>query len=316
MKNFLMLSAACGLAITPVLSAAAFASTDIIPDAEATSAATLADMQGQCDALAAAQVGSQPPLLSTWSAVVEEGAVTLFSGPTETGPRTIDPGSIVGTGAFTWGGVHYVGGPYRIGGSVNMFGNQRATEKNFPSSTYDYTADFTTVYAHAFTCHLTEVVHHPAVHIDGHPVEGYYINNGTNPSGGGGSCEGLSPANPHWGQNLGNCEFVKTGDAVDPVDEPAWDQDIDWGSSGGGSVNQSQVDNLFGHEANGGPVTLAGDLFIGNPVVCISPKKLPGEWRPQNGYSGEKCTTAWFNQAPWWAGSQDSNGTYISVPAY
>ena len=34
-------------------------------------------------------------------------------------------------------------------------------------------------------------------------------------------------------------------------------------------------------------------------MVCISPstatKKLPGAWRQQNGYTGDKCTTAWYN---------------------
>ena len=34
-------------------------------------------------------------------------------------------------------------------------------------------------------------------------------------------------------------------------------------------------------------------------MVCISPsntgKKLPGEWRQQNGYTGDKCTTEWYN---------------------
>lgn len=40
-------------------------------------------------------------------------------------------------------------------------------------------------------------------------------------------------------------------------------------------------------------------MVLGVVVVCISPsstgKKLPGEWRQQNGYTGDKCTTAWYN---------------------
>ena len=60
-------------------------------------------------------------------------------------------------------------------------------------------------------------------------------------------------------------------------------------------------------------------MFVGKVVVCISPSKtvkggVPGAWQNHNGYTGTKCNTAYFNVAPWGGGSQDSNGTYISVP--
>jgi hypothetical protein len=67
------------------------------------------------------------------------------------------------------------------------------------------------------------------------------------------------------------------------------------------------------------PVTQMGNWFVGKVVVCISPSKtvkggVPGAWQNHNGYTGTKCNTTWFNMAPWGGGSQDSNGTYISVP--
>lgn len=293
------------LSISPIMTTAAYATTTEVPVADGANANTLATMQTQCSALALAHG-------TNWSAVAVEGDATLNSGPTELPPRTIDPLSVVGTGAFTWGGIAIVGDPFRNGGSVNMFGNQRATEQNFASSEYDYTADFSSTFAYASTCDMTETIHHDAV--PGRPAEGFYVNNGTNPSGGGGSCAGLSPANPHWGTDIGNCIWNETAPAVDPVD--AYDE-VNYSTEFGAPVLQDQTDNFQGHEVNGGPVTLAGDLFVGNPVVCISPKKLPGIWTKQNGYTGDKCTTVWFND-PSIArnGSTTSQGTYISVPAY
>lgn len=352
MRKLFAIAAICSTTLSPIMGTAALASTTAVPVAVGANAATQATMASQCAALAAAEptqtgsiAGTAPdgrPYTQTWStswsSEVVLGGSLLVSGPNETGARTIDPNSIVGTGSFTWGGVKIVGDPGRIGGSVNMFGNQRATEKNFSSSTYDYTADFTSTFAYASSCTLTETTHYDAVHLDstpdipGHPVQGYYTNpsepngggegSGVEHGNGGQSCSGFTPANDFWGLDHGACIFTKTADAVDPVegydafDIAASDAVTATKSVDGAPVNQDQIDNFLGHEANGGPVTLSGDLFVGNPVICISPKKLPGIWTKQNGYTGDKCTTAWFNVAPWLAGTDDSNGTYISVPAY
>jgi len=50
---------------------------------------------------------------------------------------------------------------------------------------------------------------------------------------------------------------------------------------------------------------------------------MPGAWRAQNGYDGGDmtgpaagCNTPYFKVAPWGAGTDSSNGTYISVPDY
>lgn len=65
------------------------------------------------------------------------------------------------------------------------------------------------------------------------------------------------------------------------------------------AVSQTRTDNLNSFEDHGASVQLTGEKVLGTVVVCISPsstgKKLPGEWRQQNGYTGDKCTTAWFN---------------------
>jgi hypothetical protein len=78
---------------------------------------------------------------------------------------------------------------------------------------------------------------------------------------------------------------------------------------------------LLAHEDAGEGFDIGQTVLIGQVVICISPttstqtkKGVPGTWVAKNGYIGGKCTTAWFNVAPWGAGSQDSHGTYISVP--
>jgi len=67
----------------------------------------------------------------------------------------------------------------------------------------------------------------------------------------------------------------------------------------GGTFSQDQIDELSAHESMGAGFDTDETLLIGQVVVCISPstatKKLPGAWRQQNGYTGDKCTTAWYN---------------------
>jgi hypothetical protein len=90
----------------------------------------------------------------------------------------------------------------------------------------------------------------------------------------------------------------------------------------GAPVDQDQTDSIYAFEDHGGPVQVTGEFHVGQAVICISPstggakKGVPGEWRTQNGYTGDKCTTEWFKVAPWGAGTEGSNGTYISVPNY
>ena len=63
-------------------------------------------------------------------------------------------------------------------------------------------------------------------------------------------------------------------------------------------------------------------------MVCISPSKtgtkLPGAWEKKNGYTGDKCTTAWYNgTAPYsltdYAGTNvpnlnDGSHNWVTVP--
>lgn len=224
-------------------------------------------------------------------------------------------GTRAGVGTPTYSNLSIGAGPFRTGGSVNMFGDQIATTRTYSAgSTFQFDRHTSTTTSYTWNCTVTVKTE---TYVPASPAQGFYVNNGTNPSGGGGSCQGLNPNNPHWGQDIGNCIWNETSPAV----EESWTPGADIVTvTPQGPISQTDVSDDYGltgtdltpYVQNAGP----GDYwYVGKVVICISPKRLPGTWTRQNGYTGLKCTTAWFNVAPWSGGSQDSNGTYISVPA-
>lgn len=321
------------LAATALVSASfispAYADTVSPPSAAGADATTLAAMESQCDALAAVH-GPATGDNDHWSATVVEGAVTLVSGPTETGNRVIDNSSIVGTGTYVPSVLEIRGNPMRIGGSVNMFGDQWATAGYYPDSTYNFTADFASTFAHAFSCNIYQAIYHPAVH---HDQLGHWIldpdahgNEEANTNNCNAFDTSLPLGPPNGGTTQANCLYI--------VDEVAHDNPAYWddnppalvGNEPGTAVNQDQTDNLNGFEDHGGPVQVTGEYHVGQPVICISPGSKGGSWRAQNGYSGGSftntnpatpgCNTNWFKATTWFSGSTTSNGTFISVPNY
>jgi hypothetical protein len=299
----------------PVFSTAAWAAVTIIdptPTADAPTAETLAAMEDQCDALAAAHGVN-------WDGELDESSIvaSYVSGPTESGTHSIDDaieGTLEGAGTFTPGSVSILGEPFRIGGSVNMFGVLQSTGGHYSASEYDFLGEFDTTFSYAFNCTMTESVHHAAV--------GHYV---ISPDAHGGEEEAIlqecnaynalgenDPLPGFWGNSpQGNCVFEITtpeGDTDEPRDDEA-----------GTPIEQTQTDTLLAHEDAGEGFDIGETVLIGQAVICISPSKtgpkgVPGTWTKQNGYTGSNCTTTYFNTAPWGAGSQDSNGTYISVP--
>jgi hypothetical protein len=284
-------------------------------------------MQDQCDLIAASY--EVPGSQNIWSGAVVFGSPTLTSGPSEvSGSRVIDEDTVEGAGTFTPAGVYIDGDPYRVGGSVNMFGFQRATGGSWSASTYNYDANFDTTFSWSFSCDVSEEVYVPEQIIEVR-AQGQYVFN----DDGKGSDEDAIRANceqytdngqPWWGtlyrpnEQTPRCIFDGTPAYTDII--PAyWEAPVFRASVTGTPVNQDQNDNLRGYEANGSGFSIGGDVVIGQVVVCISPatngnRGNPGAWRTQNGYTGELCNTAHFNVAEWGAGSTTSNGTYISVP--
>src|SRR4051794_14798795 len=158
------LISAVALMSSTIMSTPAFADTVTPPTADGADGTTQAAEQAQCDALAAAHDTDNGDI---WSAVVVPGTATLIAGPTEVGgTRVIDNSSIVGTGIFVPSVREIHGNPFRTGGSVNLFGDQWASAGYYPDSTYNFTADFTSTFAYAFSCDIQDAVYHAAVHHD------------------------------------------------------------------------------------------------------------------------------------------------------
>lgn len=353
MKRALL--AATALLSSTIISTPAFAVATDTPTAAEADATTLAAMQSQCNALAAAHDTGNGDI---WTAAVVTGDVTQVSGPTETGTRTIDQNSIQGTGVYVPSHLEIRGNPFKNGGSVNLFGDQWATAGYYPGSTYNYTASFDSTFAHAFSCDISDAVYHPAVFhpavvhdpvtIPGqyHPAvaaTGCYTNPGhSSCTVDTHYCNDIEAA--HWGFSYGNCiwneitpaqpaytdpDIVVTPGYTDPAyTDPAYnDPPILIGNEAGVAVNQNQTDTLNGFEANGPMVQVTAEYHVGQPVVCISPGSKGGTWKPQNGYGGGSltgagtppapgCNTPYFKVAPTYNGSTTSNGTFTSVPNY
>jgi hypothetical protein len=328
MRKILMLAAVCSTVLSPILSVPAYATvaSSVTTDIMATTCTT------DLGANAATVLHDGTPAFST--EVVETGFVD--GTPSEvSGSRVETLGSRFGTGSATYSGLSIAPiAPYRIGGSVNMFGDRVATEKNWANSEYDFTADYATVTTFSYGCHVTQQTetYHPAVHIPARPVLGYYEVDPDfkgNEEAAQNSCNAFNAQAPvapdynapgYWGVSPhANCVFVQTADATDAVDEDEyWTLDAPTPRADlltSHTVDETNVAEGTGHEANAGPWTQSGSWFVAQVVICNSPKRLPGIWTQQNGYTGNLCTTTHFNTNNWSHGSQTSNGTYISVPA-
>src|SRR5690348_15805018 len=168
-------AALCALLASSILSTGANAAvtiTSATPGADPAdlTPANLATAQAQCNSAAAGyDTDGSSPDSDVYTAEVIEGAVTLVSGPTEVGTHSFavnGTGNQTGAGTFTPGYRAIEGDPYRNGGSVNMFGNQVAVGGHYSASSYDFTNDFTTTYAHAYTCTVSVARYNPPVHHD------------------------------------------------------------------------------------------------------------------------------------------------------
>jgi hypothetical protein len=337
--KILMMIALCGSSLSPAMIAPAFAITPSSTTADNMASKCMMDLT----ALGGGLLRDGTPVYST--EVVETGAV---DGPTTevSGSRVIDPASVIGTGTFTLSGNTIEGDPYRIGGSVNMFGKQVSGRKDWSNSEYDFTADYSTTTTFSYTCEVSQATETLVPEVPATPVQGFYINcdfgNGQGNDNAGactvedagepqGSCvahTAQGPSFPRWGYDTEQCKFIVT-EPANPGTPAYWETNDeltprpDLNTSH--TIDETNIaEDVEGRELNGGPVFELG-RFIGQAVICISPttagqtkKGVPGTWVAKNGYetvTPTKCTTAWFNVAPWGAGSETSQGTYISVPA-
>jgi len=310
MKRFFTAAVMASTALSLVVGSAAFAAVvldDPTPPAATPSALTSADLvtaQGVCDAIALPYDtdGSGPN--TARAEVIEEGA-TYVSGPTEVGSHSKGDaiGDITpGLGAtFSPAAPQITGDPYRKGGSVNMFGLLQSPGGTYSTSNYKFEGQFSTTYAHPYTCDVYKRELGDPVTVPG----GYYVNNGGN------VCRGIVPTNPNWGEpqvsdNEGagmgmgepkSCTFVPEGPPIVIAPGVLGDEEL-VGNFPGGSINQTQTDTLLATETQGESYFDATPVTLGEPVICISPsstgKKLPGAWVKKDIYTGTKCTGAWY----------------------
>jgi hypothetical protein len=305
---------ALAVAIAPIPVFAAVTLVDPTPAADP-GQVILPGMQATCDAAALAH-DTDGPGGDIWTGQVVLGAVTLAGGPVESGTHSIAnaiPGTLVGAGTFTPAHTDILGDPYRNGGSVNMFGIKEAVGGHYSASTYDFMGTFKTTYAHAFSCDIFKSLYHPAVDIF-HPAVGIYVIAGDF----GGSEDAVrnecvaytnlgdnSPrpdwwGNPYHGGTADNPHCVFQGTPAYTEHHEAYnDPPVLAGNEAQTAINVDQFNTLRAHEDAGEGFDTSATLIIGQVVVCISPSKtgtkLPGAWIKQNGYTGDKCTTDWYN---------------------
>jgi hypothetical protein len=178
------------------------------------------------------------------------------------------------------------------------------------------------VTTYTFKCNVFEQTetYHPPVY-DGGTVEGYY----TNTDAGSGGYNGMDPdlacvqfLVKVWGQDYPPCIFTKTGQSGGTVvQEEYWETDAAPRPRPDHAYSGVVTDTIYtegeGEAYDGGPWAQPGTWYVSKVMVCSPPKKSSGTWTVLNGYTGGKCTKAWFNVAPWGGGSAGPDGSYIPV---
>jgi len=282
--KFIKSAAIAALLGSSIVSSPAFAAVTVLDTVTPNDATptTLAAMQTKCDDLAAVHG-------TTWTGTLDETTIvanaTPVSGPTESGTHSIADaidGTLVGAGTFTPAHLEILGDPFRNGGSVNMFGIQQSVGGHYSASQYDFEGQFDTTFEYSFTCKMKESVTTPAT---GHHI---WTLDPSDPNAA--ACLAFDKNGLFQGEDQAHCLWV--------VDSPGGTEDQDRADEFS-SVNQTQTDTLLAHEDAGEGFDTDETLIIGQVVVCISPSKtgtkLPGSWVQQNGYTGDKCTTTWYN---------------------
>lgn len=294
MKKYIALAAACATALTPILSTPSIAAGVAAPANGDTTAAA----QGACAADLAALQNSA----GDWSIALVFGATPTATDPVEVGGTRAETAGTrapdLTSAVLSFSDVTAAGASHltRNGQSPNIFTlDAIARTVTYANSSFQFTAQYTTTTTFAYTCEMTQKVAHtvtvPAVPAG--PVEGYYTNPGN------GDCHGIDNTHEKWGQTFGACEFHKTGDgtpAVPSSTTTTYTFDRQPGSDTSHTTTQDDTAPGSGTELNGGQYTFSNQSLKVAAVVCNSPGKNPGSWKPQNGYLGlgGACSTATF----------------------
>lgn len=301
-RNFISALALISTSLGPVLVTPAWAAsvTPTINQAADSSPVTESDMQAYCNVNYV--TNSSLERSSVTGASVDADASTP-TGQTQNINARADT-----TSSFVYAQFLYAANPLtRTGGSVNMWGQSVFGQKIWDNTLYDVQTRFEHNVRYNWTCqvdHWQKVGSHTT---PGTPPDGYYTNPGTEPSQGGGSCQGINPSNPHWGEDIGACIWHQTA----PGTEGSTVDDYDWVSFGdfaATEVTHGQINDGYyttdtdvqqlGH-VSGVNYTETGTFAPPGvrTLACINPGKKGGTWTVKNGYTGGNCNTTYFNTA-------------------
>lgn len=282
---------------------------------------SFADMQGVCDTLDSDGAGTN------YQVVLTEGA-TVYGTPTGDSSTIVNDEStrVANHSSLStpYGTVSFFGNAGKHGGSVNLFATTGYPGITYAGSLVDQNWQRFQTDTYNFSCQVQhwEVVGSHEEGVPGTPAEGYYTNNGTGPSEGQGSCQGLSPANPFWGQDIGNCIWHQTAPGTE--DTTVTVDDYGFVNSGAAvpetlTDGPNYVDTVLyaAGVSQAVPVTEfdAAPYFAGDAVVCINPGKKGGTWTAKAGWTKTaQCSTSYFTTAPYISGANVFSG-WSSLPA-
>lgn len=280
---------------------------------------TMSDMQNVCAAYDLDEAGTEYQVVTT------AGGISYGTPEVDPGEPTQNVNShpdltAIPTPVGNWSFIGPVG---RIGQSPNLFSAIEYTTAAYPELV-DVQHFYHRIDTYNFSCQLQhwEVV--DTVTVPGTPPEGYYTNNGTAPSNGQGSCQGINNQNPNWGEDIGNCIWTQTA----PGTEGGTQDVMGWADSGTATPESLPNDVRSGtglgyitdefNQPTGSTLNVPGHYPAGTVAVCNSPsssgpKGAPGSWKNQNGYAGT-CSTTVFNSVGWLAGVEDMFHAYPTLP--
>ena len=310
-RALLSATAVIGASFSPISLTSAANAMSYAPSANPPSTA---DMQAVCDLLDTDGAGTD------YQVVLTQGTVDYGSPTNDLSTIADDESTRVADHSSTsrpYGTKSFYSVPGRHGGSVNLFATIGYPGITYAGSFVDQNVDRTETDTYNFTCQVQhwEVVgsHEVTVPGDGHYVvdpdaqgnEEAHTNecNAYNAAHAAGADQGF------WGDTpKGNCMFVGSVTTTETVDDYGW-------ANQGAAVPETLTDGPYfvdtvvyaTHVSEPTvPVTETDNApyFAGDVVVCINPGKKGGTWTAQNGWTDmTKCTTLYFNSAPYISGA-------------
>ena len=266
------------------------------------SAPTIDDMQAYCE--------TQYPITASNTVEASAGATTLGT-PSRTGSYTdsaVKGGDAAST--ITYSGSMLTGPVGRNGGSPNLFSAVAYNTKTYSASLVDRDWELTQTDLYAFSCNryhdevTTEVITNPGAdnpgrgNCVGDPSDGSVNNTGPG--------RGAIHANPNSACGAGTTVYHHT-----------WvlDESVPFEFAVTTLGTETEIDHSIpvAFDEHNGPYDIFTAVVVCNSPAGTATKKNPGEWKPQNGYSGANCNTTYYTSAPQLEGRRvDSTN---SVPA-